>query len=141
MAWPACITLAKLSPTVWKNPRGKQRQHADSGIGVYRHFASDRPTEHALVTLNEWLKGRIESGDVVSVSLVVRRAICLYLSHVSALVAAGNLDEEREAICANSRMPSKNPRKNKPYTRARKPKKTLGRPPRISAAAPAPAKQ
>ena len=115
-----------------KNPAGKQRRYADGGIGIYRHFASDRPTEHALVTLKEWLAGRVESGDVVSVSLIARRAISLYTSHVAALNAAGSLDGERAAIRRNSRMPSKNPRKNKPYTRARKPKKTLGRPPMVA---------
>ena len=112
-----------------KNPAGKQRRHADGGIGIYRHFASDRPTEHALVTLKEWLDSKIESGDVVSISLLARRAISLYLSHCVSLNLAGNLDVERKAVRRNSRMPSKHPRKNNPYTRTRKPKKRLGRPP------------
>ena len=115
-------------PRPLRPPKTPKVSSADMRTAIsesYRHFASDRPTEHALVTLKEWLDGKIASGDVVSISLLARRAISLYHSHCVALNQAGNLDVEREEVRRNSRMPSKNPRKNNPYRRARKPKKTL----------------
>ncbi len=97
-----------------KNPAlaGKHRRYA-IGVQAVRNFASDTPTETAIVTLKEWLAGRVENADVVSVSLLARRAIALYLEHCRTLYSAGNLDLERVEIRRNSRMPNPNPRKRK----------------------------
>ena len=98
-----------------KNPAkaGKHRRFAVNTQAL-RHFASDTPTERAIVTLREWLAGRVESGDVVSVSLLARRAIAVYLSHCEALYRTGDLTHERGEIRKNSRLPNPHPRKRKP---------------------------
>ena len=102
---------------------GKHRRYA-IGSHALRHFYSNTPTERAIVTLKEWLAGTVESGDVVSVSLIARRALAVYLDHCAALYGAGNIELEREVVRINSRMPNPNPRKRKkPLVRRSRSKK------------------
>src|SRR5437868_12420425 len=110
-----------LNPTRDKNLAGKHRRYAEHGLAS-RRFASDSRTEHAIMTLKSWLAGRVESGDVVSVSLLARRAIRVYLEHCRALYGVDNLAGERDEIRKGSRMPSAHPRKRKkvPYVSKRK---------------------
>ena len=108
-----------------KNPQlaGKSRRFA-TGVQAFRRFASDTPTERAIVTLKTWLAGKVEAGDVVSVSLLARRALAVYLDHCAALYGAGNIELEREVVRINSRMPNPNPRKRKkPLVRRSRSKK------------------
>lgn len=111
--------ISSLNPT--KNPSlaGKHRRFA-SGTQTVRKFSSNTPTERAIVTLQDWLRGRVESGDVVSISLLARRAIAVYLDHVAALQRAGNIEMERKEVRKNSRMPNPNPRKRKPSTKKKR---------------------
>lgn len=99
------------NPTKDPTKAGKHRRFA-TNTQALRHFSSDTPTERAIVTLREWLAGRAESGDVVSVSLLARRAIAVYQSHVAAM-AAPALAHERAVIRRGSRMPNPHPRKRK----------------------------
>ena len=101
------------NPTKDPAKAGKHRRYS-TGTQALRHFSSDTPTERAIVTLREWLAGRVEAGDVVSVSMLARRAIAVYLSHCATMYRAGDLAGEREAVRKNSRLPSPNPRKQKP---------------------------
>jgi hypothetical protein len=112
------------NPTKDKSKAGKHRRFAIN-TQTLRHFSSDTPTERAIVTLRDWLGSRVESGDVVSVSLLARRAIACYLSHCAALYRAGTLAGERDEIRKGSRMPNPNPRKRKkvPYVSRRKQEK------------------
>jgi hypothetical protein len=106
----AYMHVPENNPTKDPNLAGKHRRFA-TNTQALRHFSSDTPTERAIVTLREWLAGRVESGDVVSVSLLARRAIAVYLSHCAAMYRDGTLAGEREALRKNSRMPNPNPRK------------------------------
>lgn len=118
-------------PTKDRNLAGKHRRFAINTQAL-RHFSSDTSTERAIVTLREWLAGRVGSGDVVSVSLLARRAIALYLSHCAALNRAGTLSGERDEIRKGSRMPNANPRKRKPpavpYRPSKRNKKAMSHP-------------
>ena len=111
------------NPTKDPAKAGKHRRYS-TGTQALRHFSSDTPTERAIVTLREWLAGRVESGDVVSVSLLARRAIAIYLSHCAALYRAGNLAGERDEVRRGSKMPNPNPRKRKPSPAKKHPKPT-----------------
>ena len=102
--------VPELNPTKDPTLAGKHRRFA-TGTRTLRHFSSDTPTERAIITLREWLAGRVESGDIVSVSLLARRAIRCYLSHCEALYREGKLEGERDEIRKGSKMP--NPRKNR----------------------------
>jgi hypothetical protein len=108
------------NPTKDPNLAGKHRRFA-MNTRALRHFTSDTATEKAIVTLREWLAGRVESGDVVSISLLARRAIACYLSHCAALYRADNLAGERAEVRKGSRMPNPHPRKQK-----RKPQAPVG---------------
>lgn len=89
-------------------------------VKAHRHFTSDTDSERAIVTLKEWLAGKVAEGDVVSVSLLARRAFAVYLNHCSALYGAGQIETEREVVRTNSRMPNRNLRKRKPQPRRKK---------------------
>ena len=101
---------SSLNPTKDPNLAGKHRRYALNTQTV-RKFSSDRSTERTLVTLKAWLAGKVESADVVSVSLLARRALAVYRDHCAALNVAGNLDRERNVIRNNSKLPNPNPRK------------------------------
>lgn len=75
-----------------------------------RSFCSDKPTEEAILTLRDWLKGQIAAGDTVSVSLLARRAIRLYQSHVAAM-APQEVEQEKIEVRKGSRLPTANPHK------------------------------
>ena len=104
--------IPELNPTTDPNLAGKHRRFAVNTRTI-RRFSSDSVTDQAIMTLKEWLAGGVESGDVVSVSLLARRAIACYLSHCAALYRAGDLTGERNDIRKGSRMPNPYPRKRK----------------------------
>lgn len=120
------------NPTKDPAKAGKHRRFALNTQAI-RRFSSDTQTELAIVTLREWLAGRVESGDVVSVSLLARCAIAVYLSHCAALYRTGDLTHERGEIRKGSRMPNPHPRKRKQTpAAAKKHSPQTGQIPRIS---------
>lgn len=98
------------NPPTPGGPRGRTRRNFSGTTRAYRHFCSDSSTERNLITLRDWLQGKIEAGDVLSISLLARRALDVYRSHVAAMSPQ---DREREKIEVrrSSRMPNPNPRK------------------------------
>lgn len=111
---------SSLNPTKDPNLAGKHRRYALNTQTV-RKFSSDRQTERTLMSLKAWLAGKVERADVVSVSLLARRALAVYLDHCAALNVAGNLDREREDIRKNSKLPNLNPRKSVKKTQKQTP--------------------
>lgn len=92
---------------------GRSRRHATGQTAAIRTFRADVTTERTLKTLREWLAGVVAEGDVVSVSLLVRRAIEVYKSHVAALAQTpGALAYEKAAVRQNSHLPNRRKKKN-----------------------------
>lgn len=91
-------------------PSGRSQRNFSGNTRAIRNFRSDTATEYSIMTLRDWLKGKILAGDVVSISLLAKRAIDVYRSHVAAM-SPHDLEREKVEVRKSSRMPSPNPRK------------------------------
>jgi hypothetical protein len=102
-----------LNPTTHRDLNGRRRRHVLRSSAI-RTFRSDHDTERRLVTLRQWLDGQIEKGDVVSVSMIARRAIALYTNHLAALREhpADGLDFERRLVRQGTQLPKLSERKD-----------------------------
>lgn len=92
------------NPTLNLETNGRRRRHIIHSEAV-RTFKSDRGTEQNVTTLRRWLDGQ-KVGDVVSMSMLARRALSLYASHVTALSDDPEaLAGERSAVRQGTRLP------------------------------------
>ncbi|MBU6482978.1 MAG: hypothetical protein KGS09_20860 [Nitrospirae bacterium] len=94
------------NPTTHPGLSGRSRRHVLRSSAI-RTIRSDHTTEHNLVTLRGWLDGQIKKGDVVSVSMVARRAIAVYTAYLKPLAEMpGGLDGERGLVRQGTRLPN-----------------------------------
>jgi hypothetical protein len=84
---------------------GLTQRHVEHSIAT-RNVRTDSTAEHHLKTLGEILRG-YEGTDTVSVSMLLRRALAVYASHVAAIEATPALyAEEMERVRQGSVIPS-----------------------------------
>lgn len=92
----------QLNPATSLRLNGKTRRYANGTVAT-RHLRLDREADANLAYLQHALTGD-SSGDFVSISLVCRRALDVFRSHVAALNRDA-LQQEQRRVRDRSQMP------------------------------------
>jgi hypothetical protein len=94
----------KLNPATCRTLNGKTRRYAN-GTYATRHVRLDYEADRNLAHLQRVLTGENPS-DVVSISLVCRRALEIFRNHVSSLEDGASLQIERRKVRERSHVPA-----------------------------------
>ncbi len=96
---------------------GKGGRYVDKTTAV-RKIRLDRDSDASLKFASVQLSSGINPKDRVSLSLIMRRCLCLYREYLlDRLSEPGSMDREREQVRKTSRMPTK---WNRPRVRKRR---------------------
>lgn len=101
---------------------GKGCRYVDKTSAV-RKIRLDRDSDASLKFASVQLSSSINPKDRVSLSLIMRRCLCLYREYLlERLSEPGSMDREREQVRKTSRMPTKwnRPRVRKPCNTAKR---------------------
>ena len=109
------------NPTTNREKAGRRSRYFAGRAVAIKNFRADAATARAILFIQNWLQGKESDGDVISVSLLARRAIALYREHVEVCILRRTLAAERALVRQGSVLPQRRVLAATPRKQGRKP--------------------